>query len=519
MKKLVVVLGIAMLALMFSGYVFAQDPTQDVPFDHWAYDAVQTLVDKGIIIGYPDGTFKGDRAMTRYEFAIATARALETIEGPGGAAAPGKDGAPGAAGPAGQPGAPGVQGPKGEPGPAGKDGVADMAEVKKLVDALRTEFKDQLADVQTRMDDLEDMVYDQGDRLDAVEAQIKGKATVTGWVKYRGSLVGTELDGDNRGSALSAAIGVNGALSANSKAAVTWRTSPAGVNAISLANVVVDSKTIIPAQWTVGRQYATYGQGLLAKFGETNGAFVGLDGLSVKTKGMGLDVMASVFPAVGGGVDDIGVVGASWGGNSRFSVGGTYLGSGRGAEKGWSVNANVNLLHGAILKSVKGEYARLTDNAAGTNVDSPAYFVDADIYNNGRLYLNGWYSQVNAGYSTTYASTNPYAESLGAGDVSPIPGVMPGPWAERVLDNPWTVTNTKVMGVYGGLTVGGYPVQVMWSDWKTQVGNAKLAQLIGVKVSKDLNEKLKGSVTFSQFDPNGFGATAKVLRGQLEASF
>jgi len=50
-----------------------------VPFDHWAYDAVQKLVDEGIIIGYPKThEFKGDRAMTRYEFAMALSRlALE----------------------------------------------------------------------------------------------------------------------------------------------------------------------------------------------------------------------------------------------------------------------------------------------------------------------------------------------------------------------------------------------------------------------------------------------------------
>ena len=74
---------------------FAQaSPTDDVPFDHWAYDAVQTLVDKGIIVGYPDGLFHGDRAMTRYEFAMAISRLLDNL--------------PQA-----------IRGEKGDPGPAG----------------------------------------------------------------------------------------------------------------------------------------------------------------------------------------------------------------------------------------------------------------------------------------------------------------------------------------------------------------------------------------------------------------
>lgn len=49
----------------------------DVPKGHWAYDFVKELSDKGYLVGYPDGTFKGDKAMTRYEFATALYRALQ----------------------------------------------------------------------------------------------------------------------------------------------------------------------------------------------------------------------------------------------------------------------------------------------------------------------------------------------------------------------------------------------------------------------------------------------------------
>ena len=49
----------------------------DVPSGHWAYDFVKDLSDKGYLVGYPDGTFKGDKAMTRYEFATALYRALQ----------------------------------------------------------------------------------------------------------------------------------------------------------------------------------------------------------------------------------------------------------------------------------------------------------------------------------------------------------------------------------------------------------------------------------------------------------
>lgn len=49
----------------------------DVPENHWAYEYVKELARLGIIDGYPDGTFSGDRMMTRYEFAAITYRALQ----------------------------------------------------------------------------------------------------------------------------------------------------------------------------------------------------------------------------------------------------------------------------------------------------------------------------------------------------------------------------------------------------------------------------------------------------------
>jgi hypothetical protein len=57
----------------------ASGPFADVPTDHWAYNAVNTLQKAGIVIGYPDGTYGGRRAMTRYEFATAIARLLPMI--------------------------------------------------------------------------------------------------------------------------------------------------------------------------------------------------------------------------------------------------------------------------------------------------------------------------------------------------------------------------------------------------------------------------------------------------------
>ena len=49
----------------------------DVPQNHWAYQYISQLAGNGILVGYPDGTFKGDAKMTRYEFATMLYRALQ----------------------------------------------------------------------------------------------------------------------------------------------------------------------------------------------------------------------------------------------------------------------------------------------------------------------------------------------------------------------------------------------------------------------------------------------------------
>lgn len=77
MKKLTLVL---VLVLAFTLTALA-NPFVDVPLNHWAYDSVQSLAAKGVIVGYPDGTFGGGKSLTRYEFAEATAKALAYVEG------------------------------------------------------------------------------------------------------------------------------------------------------------------------------------------------------------------------------------------------------------------------------------------------------------------------------------------------------------------------------------------------------------------------------------------------------
>lgn len=55
---------------------FAANPFVDVPAKHWSYDAVSKLAQEGIVDGYGDGTFRGDKNITRYEMAQIVAKAL-----------------------------------------------------------------------------------------------------------------------------------------------------------------------------------------------------------------------------------------------------------------------------------------------------------------------------------------------------------------------------------------------------------------------------------------------------------
>lgn len=77
MKKTLVVTLALVFVLGIAGTAFAAtNPFVDVPAKHWAYDAVSKLAHDGIIDGYGDGTFRGDKTLTRYEMAQIVAKAM-----------------------------------------------------------------------------------------------------------------------------------------------------------------------------------------------------------------------------------------------------------------------------------------------------------------------------------------------------------------------------------------------------------------------------------------------------------
>lgn len=177
MRKVLPYMGMALSALVlaWSSPAQAQDAFKDLDPNHWAYQAVTNLQEKGILEGYPDGYFRGKRTLTRYEFAVALNRLLDKIGG---------------AGQAGPPGPQGPQGPQGEPGPKGDKGdpgvsPEELAEIRRLANEFRNELTALGANVR-----------DINNRLDALAKDVaEVKDTLNRMPKFSGNFfVGVRTD-------------------------------------------------------------------------------------------------------------------------------------------------------------------------------------------------------------------------------------------------------------------------------------------------------------------------------------
>lgn len=81
MKKFLVTSLITTLIIGLSEITCAEsNPFSDVPARHWAYQSVAKLANQGVIEGYGDGTYRGDRLITRYEIAQMIAKAIARAE-------------------------------------------------------------------------------------------------------------------------------------------------------------------------------------------------------------------------------------------------------------------------------------------------------------------------------------------------------------------------------------------------------------------------------------------------------
>lgn len=193
MKRLLTVAaGLSLIA----GFTFAQ--MRDVPPGHWAYQAIEQLVRDGIIEGYPDGTFRPNRTLTRAEFAQAIARAYNNINERLQAINRRIDEI------ANRPQPQGGQQPAGADEQARRDIEAlrnEINELKKLNDALQTlqrlaqTFQQELANLGVDVDSLKKDFASLRDRVAALEEK-KGGFTLSGDVTF--GVFGTHsIDGNS----------------------------------------------------------------------------------------------------------------------------------------------------------------------------------------------------------------------------------------------------------------------------------------------------------------------------------
>ncbi len=536
MKKLLVILAIVALAAP----CFAQaNPAQTVPFDHWAYDAVQDLVDRGIIIGYPDGTFKGDRAMTRYEFAIAISRLLDVIA-PAGI---GPAGAKGDPGPKGDKGDPGIQGPKGdagEPGAAGKDAVIDEAAIATIVGKLLDEFKDELADIRQDVDYLQDDMYDLGDRVTYLEKAMEGPK-VFGWLDYRIGMA-NQVDFDYDFDNLTAVIGIEGQITDEVAGCIALkvRDNPTGVytedglwgelpdapeigrrstnpfrNAESVwldeAYITFTRDNFPRGTHTIGRQFVRMGPGLLVDTQRQS-----VQGWRCQTNdvlGSRLDFELFAGAANYGWIHTMGAtpdpvsdgyVAARLAYDSgRGEFGFNYVGSGADLERGYSLDYTGSIWGRAIVI----EHARQTQLANDTDPATVpnATMVSAELLGGPGWALTGFWSDADEGYDPYYSLMNPYFEMLGA-------GVPPGNIAwERWLRNVPVMQNRRVLGGELDFSLAGTPFTFCYYN----IASSAWA----LSTSKELADGVTATFTYASQGRGCFGDDIELLQGGVVIGF
>ena len=77
MRKIIL---FSILMLLVCNLIAFAGPFSDVPQGHWAFDAINSLTEKGILKGYEDGTFGGNKVVSRYHLAVVISRMLASIE-------------------------------------------------------------------------------------------------------------------------------------------------------------------------------------------------------------------------------------------------------------------------------------------------------------------------------------------------------------------------------------------------------------------------------------------------------
>lgn len=530
--------------LVFStALVFGQSsPARTVPFDHWAYDACEQLVDAGIIIGYPEGDFRGSRVMTRYEFAMAVSRMLawyrEHVDGVAEAGPAGDRGPEGARGPAGPRG---PQGPAGPQGPPGEPDI-DRQRVQALFVKLTDEFQQELALVRENIPDLRAEMEDLDSRVSSLERKTGDDVDMFGHIDFRFGAVG-EIDTDHNFDNMMVEVGVQKWITDDVFGRIRLKYAdayvplsvvdpehgegpgfanppgnrPYGFGAEDLwldeAYVKFTTRGTLAADWTVGRQFFRYGGGCMVN-NERRG-LMGIRGHRDGLLGSNLDLDFVLAGATHDWLPNRPLPGNSDGyvaarlshDARRWALGFNALPDGTGNEIVYGFDLRYHLGGCRYLWAEGAELQRHANRPVYglKEASDRAYMAGIDVIDTEDVRLRGYYSFANAEYDVVYSSLHPYYEIT----QSNAPGNLI-PW-DRWLRRPFIMSNIECIGAHIETHIGSLPLQIQYydlsadSDWweQSQLAFLDYDKLWSISVSRRFEDNMTGRLLYGRQEAAG----------------
>jgi hypothetical protein len=239
--------------------------------------------------------------------------------------------------------------------------------------------------------------------------------------------------------------------------------------------------------WTVGRQFFSYGPGLLV-----NDERMALQGIrATKDDNLGIfDVDAFLGMSAYDGLNPFQTSSGSpiqfmhndayasmrvkYDNSRNWSIAGNYLATGLGTEHGWSVDLWAKYWGNRDIYIEYSQLQDIFDNSQNTpgrrllNKQPDQIMVDIDLYDGKGWYLKGYYANVDNGAVPHYSTGNPYDE-IYTRQESLDPGYRNAfnergavfPW-ERWLRNPLLIDDTEVLGAKLGFHIAGDPLELIY---------------------------------------------------------
>ena len=555
---------------------------RDVPFTHWAYDAVDELTDLGIIQGYPDGTFGGSRTLTRYEFAEATVKLVHYLENyvdeKTAALESGVDAttARSIAAEEAQKAVGGIQMPSfnmtldqvkqaaaqagaaaaqqaiaaAGPGLSKADAQAQIdAAVKDLVSKdylnnLVTEFRSEIQQMGVDVDDLTYRVDQLETKLQAIDARVTALENqpprVTGELIWRAGSAQNYAAGDpqdwQRFSNLGIKINLDGQISDTASGHVTiWRPDATydwderGTH-VDTAYVDVQDGLMNGLDWRLGKQYYKAGCGLTFD----NSAFP-LEGVKLHTQAWGLDLTGIYgMTDFSGGFytddpeDPLTLITAGYDGFGRLGLQGTYVFRAEWGDERWGATAMYPGIHVPFVglrADFEGEYAIDKSVSAGST-DNDAWYTSLKLhrpgYQPGDWQLKLSYAECKDGYwPYLYAGADYNSETMYSGL----------PW-DFLLSDDSTIGPCGGLAYSASLTkqISGCDVLLRYTQWNPwsgdyialdgdgTIGMFDTANLYQASVTKDLAEGVALKLTWARLNDD-VGDDYDYVGGSIDVGF